>query len=896
MFFINMKAIKIILCWNDNQLTIPKTSIMRKLLPVFLMLICSLSLAQNLQNSNWRFGEYAGVNFNILPASATTSSSNFGLQGGGASVSVSDKFGQLQFYSNGETVWGKNNAVMPNGIGLYGISDNYMHTQNTLIVPKPNHPGIYYLFTASYSYIGNTRAGLYYSMIDMCLNNGNGDIIPGKKNIPLKNHAGVLLDYDPNTNTGLKLRKGVITGSLNSDQTKTWVSVIARFENGTNVERYSYSYLVSDLGINNTSDGSPAAPNAHNLLNNAYYLSPFDSYIGNTKISPNGQYLCDATSSVVLYNFDNATGLISYNRTIYHSSNLDDASGYGMEFSPNSQLLYFSVHTAAIVQEGRGFGVKKHSILIYQNVIGSRINEVIGKFSLPDSGQDNQDNYTNIPASLARGLQLGVDNKIYVCNDVQFQPFYTWLGIIQQPNLVSTACDFIPNGINLPFNSFHRSNLPQWVHLTKNIWPKVYVGKANQNLIKDNNGNLFMSVHNLVPVKDQINHIGFTPAYQSGIPANDYEQYTLNFLYPGTNSTWGKPLQVPYFALSNGTVQLSDLSYVNSLTGAATTPPSFVPPGETIIGEIGSPVNKYLTLAGSALNIYTNSSSDVINVSGNIGIRINPLTNKLFYFQSGGYQVFDLINFNSIGGYFYQGTAQVLAVDNADVAYVLKNDMVQKVDPALGFVPVSIPGFTNSNIKYIKTNSYYTTDRIAVFNQTEKNLYVLDLNNATSRKIHLNSSNAVIFNYVFDGNDIYIAGHNNNLPFYLGNNLIPFLPYDCDETHNCFITKLNLQSDFTARPTGEFASSSHGAQTSFDFTISPNPVDWVTKLNITANNEPSKSSYRLSIINHMGRVVLNNTYFNGNDIKLYGLERGVYYIELVNNKGEKVAKKLLKRQ
>ncbi len=871
---------------------------MKKVLLVLALILTFPCFAQNLQNSNWCFGDYAGLNFNTNPISPTTSSSIYN-QLAGSAASVSDKDGQLLFYSNGLTVWGKNHQPMPNGTGLFGHADNYYHSQNTLIVPKPNHPGIYYLFTISYSeaWLSGNKAGAYYSLIDMCLNNGNGDIIPGRKNIPLKNHTGTQIDFDHNTNTGLEIKKGKITSTLNSDQKKVWVSIFSKFGLGMTIERYSYSYLVSDLGINNTNDGISPQPTSYNLLNNNNYLFPIpeSAPLGVIKISPNGQYLCDASLNVNLYYFNNITGLVTFNRNIYSTTSANDASGYGLEFSPNSQLLYFSVHNSMIQEELKsGFGIVKNQVLIYQNIVGTPNTEIIGKFKIP--GDPSSENLTPIPSLLPRGLQLGIDNKIYVCSEVQFQPYFTWIGIIQQPNLISAACDYIPNGINLTFNSFHRGTLPQWVQQTKNLWPKVYVGKGNLGLIKDNNGSIYMSVHEFLPVKDQINHIGFSPPFQTGTPANNYEQYTSNYFNSTTNTVWGKPLVSPIFALTNGTIQVSDGSYINAITGASSSAPTFVPIGEIIIAETNFPTQTYVTKKNYELHFYTNSSSLTHSTTWNITHKFNRTSNKLYISEStGNLKIFDLTNNTSTQTSIPSST--LVAIDNLDNIYLIVNNVLQKYDLSLGLIPVSIPGFNNNTIMEVSNDNPNAENKCLVFNESENNFYALDFNNTISRKIHINTVYAKVFSYLFDNNDVYIAGYNKDQPFYIGNQIIPFLSYDCRATHNCFITKLNLQTDFTARETNNVLSAETVKSFSFDFILSPNPMQNNVKINITETGKSSYTVYHVTIVNNTGRPVFKmEKYISGTDIKLYGLKKGFYYIELTNLKGEKVAKRLLKWQ
>lgn len=66
---------------------------------------------------------------------------------------------------------------MPNGFGLAGKCDNFKDsgTQPALIIPKPESNSLYYVFTTDC--IEDTlKMGLRYSIVDMNMNNGNGDV------------------------------------------------------------------------------------------------------------------------------------------------------------------------------------------------------------------------------------------------------------------------------------------------------------------------------------------------------------------------------------------------------------------------------------------------------------------------------------------------------------------------------------------------------------------------------------------------------------------------------------------------------------------------------------------------------------------------------------------------
>ena len=136
------------------------------------------------QGNIWYFGNHAGLDFGkgipiVLTNGATYTP--IGCPDEGTAV-ISDSSGSLLFYSNGCLVWNKNNQIMPNGEGLLG---NYSSTQAALIIPQPNSERYFYIFTTDDFCNDALRNGFRYSIVDICLDNGLGDVMIGNKNIKL---------------------------------------------------------------------------------------------------------------------------------------------------------------------------------------------------------------------------------------------------------------------------------------------------------------------------------------------------------------------------------------------------------------------------------------------------------------------------------------------------------------------------------------------------------------------------------------------------------------------------------------------------------------------------------------------------------------------------------------
>lgn len=302
-------------------------------------------------------------------------------------ATVSDKTtGQLLFYSEGTTVWNRNHAVMPNGNGLLG---DFSSTQSAIAVPKPGSATRYYLFTTA------LLKGMYYSEVDMALAGGNGDIVAGTKNTLL------------------------ISGSESSEKliavqhcngAEYWVITHKLFSNSFVV------YLVNAAGV------QPGITyNIGALLADANGWTG----VGYLKLSPTGNRLAHVIgpaasglqSNVELLNFDNKTGIISGPVTVLTNFNFP----YGAEFSPRGRYLYIS--------ENLGRRIFQYD-LAAANINGSQV--------------------LIQPPNINYGaLQLGPDGKIYVAAENGYNVGYNFLGRIENPDAAGTACNFVPNAVNL---------------------------------------------------------------------------------------------------------------------------------------------------------------------------------------------------------------------------------------------------------------------------------------------------------------------------------------------------------------------------------------------------------------------------------------------------------------
>ncbi len=260
------------------------------LIPLFIF-ISTLAISQK-QANIWYFGENAGLDFTYQNPEVITNSNMIAEAG---CSSISDSLGNLLFYTNGNKIWNRLHQVMPNGDsikGTYGIN------QNCIIIPMPNYDSLYYLFSID-------STGFYYSLINIRLDNGFGDV-------PIKNS---------------KISEAVtdkITACQHCNSTDTWV--IAHLKESSTFR----SCLITENGISH----DPVFSTCGNSIL---------AELGYMKVSPSGDKLVLPINSYStlfeVFNFDNLTGIVS-NPILIPKSDLSYI--YGAEFSADSKVLYIS--------------------------------------------------------------------------------------------------------------------------------------------------------------------------------------------------------------------------------------------------------------------------------------------------------------------------------------------------------------------------------------------------------------------------------------------------------------------------------------------------------------------------------------------------------------------------
>ncbi|MGV6846428.1 MAG: T9SS type B sorting domain-containing protein [Lutibacter sp.] len=356
------------------------------LFPLFLF-------AQN-EAAIWYFGNRAGLDFNSGSPVVLTDGLINTYEG---CATISDSNGNLIFYTDGVQVWDRNHNIMPNGTGLDG---NASSSQSAIIIPKPNNADQYYIFTVDQNPTGSTNVGngVNYSIVDMTLNGGNGDITTKNTNI-------------------LPWAFEKITAVRHANNNSFWVITYRRDT--------FYAWHVDATGVNAPITSTPGV-NANNAR-------------GYLKTSIDGSKIVSAnfgnTGNLLLYDFDNATGIIS-NETQLNFNDPGDIP-YGVEFSNSGTKLY------ATTCRLPGTGVGPPGRLYQFDLANGNARTLI----------EDQNAYT-------RGaLQLGIDMKIYralstVTSSQNNASGTAYLGVINNPENVGLACNYVSDAIDVTVGGF----------------------------------------------------------------------------------------------------------------------------------------------------------------------------------------------------------------------------------------------------------------------------------------------------------------------------------------------------------------------------------------------------------------------------------------------------------
>jgi len=377
------------------------------------------TFSQSIDNkiySNWIFGKNCNINFEYEKVNNNNLYFEFNSEEGISSITnLNDN---NIFCSNGIQLFDKN-GIIENGDSLFG---HLSSTQSNLILKVPENNN-YVIFTVSN--LGK-QIGLNYSLIEYD-NNRNKYIVKNKN----------------------KQLQQTVTERLSStnhlNDIDKWICVKGWRNNSF------YTFKLTKKGV----DSIPIISQVASEVNNLTSLNT----LGQMKFSPNGNLLAMATSGsnlVEIFDFDKYTGKLLLK---YSFSDKRFNSPYGVEFSPDNNLLYISyqVNKSSIVQ----YNLKN----IFKNSIENSSN-IISTF--------DEDYYYG-------SLQLTPDYNICVAN---FDSNH--LDVILLPNSIDN-CKYVINGISLGKNKCQyglpNCNSSEFLNFTNSKYSLIKDYKIEKELI-----------------------------------------------------------------------------------------------------------------------------------------------------------------------------------------------------------------------------------------------------------------------------------------------------------------------------------------------------------------------------------------------------------------------------
>lgn len=251
----------------------------------------------------------------------------------GSCASISDTLGNLLFYAgynkdvyinggpafkNGE-VFNGTHQTMVNGDSI--VMQLWYH--EVVIIDYPSQHNIYYVFSIGVTQ--SSQQGLYYSIVDMSANGGNGAVI--QKNVQLQNFKMV------DCLTSIKHGNG-----------RDWWVIFRKFVSASSPNNDYYFYLVTPSGISTVFIQSFGSLNSTNL--------------GHISFNAQGNQMAfiNYKGLIELYDFDRCTGTLSNAVTIQQESPAYPWPGlWSAEFSPSGHILYVTRIPEVVTDSSRLF-------------------------------------------------------------------------------------------------------------------------------------------------------------------------------------------------------------------------------------------------------------------------------------------------------------------------------------------------------------------------------------------------------------------------------------------------------------------------------------------------------------------------------------------------------------
>ncbi|GEM_PF-452020 len=306
--------------------------------------------------------------------------------------------------------------------GTEFLAPSDMYEDRPLVIPHPGNSQQYYVF-----YVRN--GGLLYSLFDLSLNNGKGDIVPGFKNV---------LHYPYNS---------IIGSRIVSIQGCDGVWMVARHR--LNNQFLSFKFDISGLAP------SPVISQVGLMATGEY-----GSTQSELAVSPNGKLVgvsamkiehLNYEGGIELFDFEKCSGKLK-NPRLFETGNII----YGLAFSPDNSKLYasYSEYNPMLTPQASWWRDQN----IYQfDLELSNLSDIVNSKTLIIANPTVQEDLPFCPLSMPHfgSMRIGKDQKLYIINSAPRVCDGTSgvgmaIHVINNPNLTGLLCN--PN-INAIYNT-----------------------------------------------------------------------------------------------------------------------------------------------------------------------------------------------------------------------------------------------------------------------------------------------------------------------------------------------------------------------------------------------------------------------------------------------------------
>jgi hypothetical protein len=382
---------------------------MRLLILLFVVFQINVDVQAQYRGYNWVVPDSAGINFNTSTPSVFYS--NISGTTGSITVnvsSVSNQNGELLFYTNGTHVFDNNNDTMTNG---FGLASGFSSANGTVILPYPDHEDSLYLIIHSWLPNFYFTSGVHYSLVNINMRAGLGDIDNTQKNVLIYSNDTVCtpliaIRHANGRDWWIIQRKAGIKGYIKLLLTPNGISFVGLQSIGT--ELWSW-FSAGEFAVNSSGD--------------QIALSMWDP------LGPSNQY---EHSTIEVIDFDRCSGELS------HPQILSPTVCWSLSYSPNGKYLYYCTYDT------------------FYQVKGLDGSTAITQAPVAVNPFYNDSTEETLESSFTWGYQeLGPDGKIYVSMVPYYSPNISYqfenmnLCTIDSPDIEGNGCNFSFNTFNL---------------------------------------------------------------------------------------------------------------------------------------------------------------------------------------------------------------------------------------------------------------------------------------------------------------------------------------------------------------------------------------------------------------------------------------------------------------